>query len=118
MAKDIKQIRLKALPVELRDAIKRGRADRGWSQRALGAAAGLPQAHISAIESGQVAPRFDTLIDILRLLNLDLLLVPRPLVPAVQNLIRAHNEPESPEKPLYAADEEELPQDKRDQNEF
>ena len=118
MKKHVKPVRFKALPIDLREAIKRGRAERGWSQRALGAAVRLPQAHISAIESGQVVPRFDTLIDILRLLNLDLLLVPRSLVPAVQNLIRAHNEPESPEKPLYASDEDALPQEKRDENEF
>src|SRR5579872_3648133 len=106
MAKYIQRVRPKGLPADLRKAIKKARAERGWSQRALGAAARLPQAHISGIESGQVVPRFDTLIDILRLLNLDLLLIPRPLVPAVQNLIRAHNEPEAPENPLYTANEE------------
>ena len=68
---------------------------------------GLPQPHISAIESGEIVPRFDTLLDIVRVLDLDLLLVPRSLVPAVQSLIRAQNEPESAERPLYAADEQE-----------
>ena len=52
-------------------------------------------------------PRFDTLIDIVRVLNLDLLLVPRALVPAVQSLIRAQQEPEgSEERSLYAGDNE------------
>ena len=52
-------------------------------------------------------PRFDTLLDIVRVLNLDLLLVPRALVPAVQSLIRAQQEPEgSEERSLYAGDNE------------
>jgi len=85
-------LRLKGLPIELRKQIKQARGKRGWSQRQLGAAIGLPQPHISAIESGEIVPRFDTLLDLVRVLDLDLLLVPRPLVPAVQSLIRAHDE--------------------------
>ncbi len=102
----VKPLRFKGLPSDLRDQIKQARARRGWGQRQLGAAVGLPQPHISAIESGEVVPRFDTLLDLVRVLDLDLLLVPRPLVPAVQSLIRAQKEPESEEKPLYAVDEE------------
>lgn len=36
-------------------------------------------------------PRFDTLLDIVRVLDRNLLLVPRALVPAVQAMIRDHN---------------------------
>ena len=91
---------------------------RGWGQRELGSAVGLPQPHISLIESGDVVPRFDTLLDIVRVLDLDLLLVPRSLIPAVQSLIRAQKEPESAEKPLYAADEEEPAPENKDHDEF
>src|ERR1035438_9847916 len=105
--KHIKPLRLKGLPADLRQQIKDARAKRGWGQRELGAQIGLPQPHISAIESGEVVPRFDTLLDIVRVLNLDLLLVPRALVPAVQSLIRAQQEPErSEERSLYAGDDE------------
>jgi len=107
--KHIRRLRLKGLPADFRDEIKEARMKRGWSQRELGAKIGLPQPHISGIESGEIVPRFDTLLDIVRVLDLDLLLVPRTLVPAVQSLIRAQKEPESAEKPLYAADEEEEP---------
>ena len=106
--KRARPLRLKGLPIELRDQIKQARAKRGWGQRQLGAAVGLPQPHISAIESGEIVPRFDTLLDLVRVLDLDLLLVPRPLVPAVQSLIRAQREPESEEKALYAVDEDEF----------
>ncbi len=99
-------LRLKGLPADFREKLKDARINRGWGQRELGAEIGLPQPHISAIESGDVAPRFDTLLDIVRVLELDLLLVPRSLVPAVQSLIREQREPDSAEKPLYAGNDE------------
>lgn len=116
--KHIRPLRLKGLPTDFRDQIKQARARRGWGQRQFGAVVGLPQSHISAIESGETVPRFDTLLDLVRVLDLDLLLVPRPLVPAVQSLIRAHKEPESEEKPLYAADEDESNSGKEGRDEF
>ena len=116
--KRIKPLRLKGLPEDLRRHIKEARVKRDWGQRELGAEVGLPQPHISGIESGEIVPRFDTLLDIVRVLDLDLLLVPRSLVPAVQSLIRAQQEPESVEKSLYAADDEELASGKKGHYEF
>ena len=104
--KHINNLRIKGLPADFRKKIKKARKKRGWGQRELGIRSGLPQPHISAIESGNVAPRFDTLLDIVRILDMDVVLVPRHLVPAVMSLIRADQEPESVEKPLYAIDEE------------
>jgi hypothetical protein len=69
--------------------------------------------HISGIETGKIVPRFDTLLDLVRVLNRDLLMVPRALVPAVQALIRDYHRPdratfaEEGERSLYAADDEE-----------
>jgi transcriptional regulator with XRE-family HTH domain len=116
--KHIKPLRLKGLLADLRQQIKEARMKRGWGQRELGAAVRLPQPHISVIESGDIVPRFDTLLDIVRVLGLDLLLVPRSLVPAVQSLILAQKEPESVEKPLYAADDEEVAPEDKKRNEF
>ena len=111
-------LRLKGLPVDLREKLKEARISRGWGQRELGGKIGLPQPHISAIESGEVTPRFDTLLDIVRVLELDLLLVPRSLVPAVQSLIRAQEDPESAEKSIYAANDEDPAPEKRDHDEI
>ena len=116
--KRIRPLRLKGLPEDLRLQIKEARLKRGWGQRELGAEAGLPQPHISAIESGEIVPRFDTLLDIVRVLDLDLLLVPRSLVPAVHSLIRSQNAPECVEKALYAADDEELAPENKHRDEF
>ena len=116
--KPIKPLRLTGLPADLRKQIKQARTQRGWSQRQLGTAVGLPQSHVSGIESGEVVPRFDTLLDLVRVLDLDLLVVPRSLIPAVQSLIRAQKEPDSAEKPLYALDEENDESGEKDHDEL
>ncbi len=80
--------RLKGLPPSIRQILKDARLEQGWSQAELGARAGLPQMHVSGIETGKIVPRFDTLIDLARVLGRDVLLVPRALVPAAQALLR------------------------------
>lgn len=103
----IKPARLNHLPEELRLELKMARTKRGWTQVELGRRTGLPQAHISGIETGKIVPRFDTLLDLVRVLNRDLLMVPRELVPAVQSLIRDHRRQadkayeDEEERPLY-----------------
>lgn len=100
---NIKALRLEGLPQEMRRALKQAREKRGWSQREMASRLGLTQTHISAIESGKVVPRYDTLLELVRTLDNDLLMVPRALVPVVQSLIRDHAKPEEgEERPLYA----------------
>jgi len=111
----IKTVRLNRLPAAIRRELVTARHKRGWSQAELGRRVGLPQMHISGIETGKIAPRFDTLLDLVRVLGHDLLMVPRSLVPAVQALIRdeRHRDDrrggaaDEPERPLYAADDAE-----------
>jgi len=104
----MKSIRLNALPETLRRELKATRVQRGWSQEELGRRAGLPQVHISRIETGRIVPRFDTLLDIVRILGFDLVLIPRSLVPAVQALVREQRRESEgggegdDEQPLYA----------------
>jgi len=111
MPTHINRKRLGGLPEDLRHALVRARHANRWSQRELASRVGLPQVHISALETGKVAPRFNTLLDLVRILGFDLLLVPRPLVPAVQSLIRDSARSASPgsgedERPLYATEDE------------
>ena len=66
----------------------------GLSQRALSKRAGLTQSHISQIESGKMEPGLSSFIDINRALDLELMLVPKKLVPAVLGLIKAQATPD------------------------
>jgi hypothetical protein len=70
--------------------------------------------HISGIETGRVVPRYDTLLDLVRILDYDLILVPSEMVPMVQSLVRDQQRsrgthgvgPDEEEQPLYTPDEE------------
>src|SRR5437879_11697785 len=92
--KPIKPVRLDGLPADMRRELKEARRKRGWSQAELGRRAGLPQMHISGIESGKIVPRYDTLLELVRILDRDFHMVPRALVPAVLSLIRDPFRPE------------------------
>jgi len=88
---------MRSINEQLRDA-RRGRQ---LSQQALGARVGLPQSHISAIETGKVDPRLSSILGIARQLDLEPLLVPRALVPAVRALLAGE-----PEAPLWQVDDD------------
>ena len=68
--------------------LKTARNKKGLSQRELGAKVGIPQSHISKIENGAVDLKTSSLIELARALDLELMLVPRALTPAVQGLQR------------------------------
>jgi HTH-type transcriptional regulator / antitoxin HipB len=121
ITKNIRPLRLGALPEDMRRALKDAREKRGWTQRNLASRVGLTQTHISGIESGKIVPRYDTLLELVRILDHDLLMVPRALVPVVQSLIRDHMQPDQKgdgeERSLYAddADNEESTEEPRDE---
>ena len=62
------------------------RERRDLTQRALAQLAGTTQARISKIENGETDPRFSTLIEMARALDLELVLVPRRHLPAVNGI--------------------------------
>jgi HTH-type transcriptional regulator / antitoxin HipB len=120
ITKHIIPLRLGALPEDMRRALKDAREKRGWTQRDLASRVGLTQTHISGIESGKIVPRYDTLLELVRILDHDLLMVPRALVPVVQSLIRDHLQPDEKgdgdERSLYADDvAEESTEEPRDE---
>ena len=69
--------------------LKAARNAKGLSQRALAKLVDLPQSHISKIENAGVDLRLSSLIQIARALDLELTLVPRRTLPAVQSLARS-----------------------------
>lgn len=108
--KGVKSLRQKALPSEMRHALIEARKKRGWSQRDLASRLDIGQRHISGIESGKIVPRYDTLLEIVRTLDRDLIMVPRALGPLVHSLVRDHlkDQPgEGEERPLYAVHHDE-----------
>jgi len=93
----------------LTDALRAARENKGQSQRALGSKVGVSQGRLSKIENAAVDLRTSNLLEIARALELEVMLIPRPLVPAVTSLIRRTERTakvEEEARPLYALDEE------------
>ena len=70
-------------------SLRGARERKGLSQRDLGGVSGVPQRHISKTEKGGVDLRLSSLIELARALDLELVLVPRAAVPAVQSVVRS-----------------------------
>ncbi|MBV8685976.1 MAG: helix-turn-helix transcriptional regulator [Alphaproteobacteria bacterium] len=70
------------------DGLRDARVAKGLTQRELGERVGLPQSHISKIEQGAVDLQFSSLSELARALDLELKLVPRQALPAVEGLVR------------------------------
>jgi transcriptional regulator with XRE-family HTH domain len=71
------------------NVLKQARETKGLSQRALSQRTHVPQSHISKIESGGTDIRLSSLIELARALDLELKLVPRKAVPAVETVVRS-----------------------------
>jgi transcriptional regulator with XRE-family HTH domain len=81
----------------------------GLSQRELAAKLGIAQSHLSKIERSAIDPQVSSLVQIARALGLELMCVPRQLVPAVQALQREvaspHRDTGSPQIQAYRLDD-------------
>lgn len=88
---------------QLVDARKR----QGISQAELGKKMGLPQSHLSKIESGETDPRMSSLIEIARLLGFELVLIPKQLVPAIQAVVKGEALDIQPSLPASLLEENE-----------
>ncbi|MFI0416193.1 MAG: helix-turn-helix domain-containing protein [Candidatus Thiodiazotropha sp.] len=93
----------------LAKALKEAREDKKLSQRALSQKAGMPQSQISRIENAAVDLQTSSLIELARALDMDVVLVPRNLVPAVNSVMRmtqSAQDGEEPPRPAYDPDED------------
>ena len=84
--------------------LKAARERKGLSQRALAAKAGIPQSHISKIESGAVDIRVSSLVSLALILELELALIPRQVAPVVKSIIHSatSEKPDSASRPVYS----------------
>jgi transcriptional regulator with XRE-family HTH domain len=71
---------------QLAQTLRDARIARGLSQRELAERAGLGQSRLALIEGGGVDLRTSTLVQLARALDLELVLAPRRVLPAVQSL--------------------------------
>ena len=69
------------------EILARTRRRKKLTQASLGAMLRLPQGHISNIERGKTDLRLSTLLEMAHLLDLEVMLVPRNLVPAVRAIM-------------------------------
>jgi len=67
--------------------IRAAREARHMSQRELSARSGLTQSHISQIERGTMEPGLASLVDVARALDLEIILAPKKLMPAIGNIL-------------------------------
>ncbi len=90
---------------EIMATLKAARKKKGLSQRALSAKVGIPQSHISKIEKGMVDLQTSSLIQIARVLDLEVVLVSRTHLSTVQALQNASFTSKS--IPMYRLTDEE-----------
>ncbi|CAN7750689.1 XRE family transcriptional regulator [Ensifer sp. NM-2] len=67
--------------------LRAAREAQKMSQRELSARSGLTQSHISQIERGTMEPGLGSLVDVARALDLEIVLTPKKLMPAVRNIL-------------------------------
>lgn len=71
-------------------SVRQARIAKALTQKELGQRVGSPQSHISKIEKGTVDLKLSSLVEIARALDLEITLVPRKALPAVEGAVRAH----------------------------
>ncbi len=86
-------------------ALNSARLEKRLKQSELGSKLGLPQSHISKIEQGVTDPRLSTVTDMARVLDQELVLVPRAMLRVIRALVRGETKDE--QTPMWQLDEEE-----------
>lgn len=84
--------------------LKKTRESKGLSQRELSARSGVPQGHISKIENGGVDLRLSSLVAIARVIDLEVVLIPRKHLAAVNSIVGSTNSKTNgePPRPAYS----------------
>ena len=73
--------------------LRKARATAGLTQSTLGKRVGWPQSHVSKIEQGIVDLQLSSLAELARALDLEIRLIPRSLLSAVDGVIQSRGEP-------------------------
>jgi transcriptional regulator with XRE-family HTH domain len=81
---------------EIGQALKTARLASAMTQEQVADLAGISRPRYRDIETGVAAGRATTLINIGRALGLEMMLIPQTMVPAVQALLRPHDDDDLP----------------------
>ena len=92
----------------LGQVLRATREQRGLTQKALAGSLGLRQRQISDLERAAMDPRFSTVVDVARALELEVALVPRHLVSTIEGFERRE---QGSSTPMYALGEDEPSRD-------
>jgi DNA-binding XRE family transcriptional regulator len=88
---------------ELGHLFREGRRRAKLTQDQVALRAGLSRVSYRAVETGAAAPRASTLINIARALGMEMMLIPKEMVPAVQAMLRSGGD----DQPAFTADPDE-----------
>ena len=89
----------------IHERLRLSRLDRHLTQEGLARKLGVRQRQISDLERATVDPRLSTIQNVARALDLELILIPRALISAVEGLERAGHG--SANTPMYALGDDE-----------
>jgi DNA-binding XRE family transcriptional regulator len=84
----------------LGNLLRQGRQRAKFTQDEVALQAGLSRVSYRAIETGNAAPRASTLVNIARALGMEMMLIPKEMVPAVQAMLGSSDE----DQPAFPAD--------------
>lgn len=85
---------------ELGKLLRESRQRAKLTQDELAMRAGLNRVNYRAIETGSAAPRAGTLVNIARALGMEMMLIPKEMVPAVQAMLHSSDD----DQPAFTAD--------------
>ncbi|MFN3808498.1 helix-turn-helix domain-containing protein [Asticcacaulis sp.] len=81
---------------EMGAMFRKARQSSGLTQEQVARLAGISRPRYREVEAGSAAARATTLINIARALGLEMMMVPQSLVPAVNALLRPHDDDDLP----------------------
>lgn len=82
--------------LELGRLLKQARLAASLTQEQVADLAGISRPRYRDIETGAAAARATTLMNITRALGLEMMLIPQAMVPAVESLLRPHDDDDLP----------------------
>lgn len=112
---------MKSLSVQsIAKKIKSARAEKGLTQLELANLLGVPQSYIAKIEAGKTDLRSSTLLEITKLLDLEVFFVPLKDLPKIEWALADGSEISRRQihRPLYEPDDEDDEEDNDDESDF